>query len=49
MPKCNSCEGHVSEAFARVYAGNDGELQACPNCATQSELQDGAAANGGAA
>ncbi len=33
MPRCNHCDAHVSENFARVFANEDGHLHACPNCA----------------
>ena len=46
MARCTNCEGHVSDAFARVFAGDDDRPQRCPACATTRELQDGAAANG---
>lgn len=33
MPECDSCEGHVSPNFVRVF-GIDGTVIACLNCAT---------------
>lgn len=35
MPRCDHCDAHVSENFARarVFADEDGCLHACPNCA----------------
>ncbi|MGB9964443.1 hypothetical protein [Halobacterium sp. CBA1126] len=33
MPRCDHCDAHVSENFARVFANEDGYLHACPNCA----------------
>ena len=49
MPECEFCDGHVSDAFARVYGGNDDQPLRCPGCATTRELMEGAAARGGAA
>ena len=46
MTQCQNCEGHVSDAFARVFAGDDDQPQRCLGCATTRELQNGAAANG---
>ncbi|WP_336035588.1 DUF7563 family protein [Halobacterium yunchengense] len=33
MPRCDHCDAHVSDQFARVFADEDGRLHACPNCA----------------
>ena len=42
--QCANCGSHVSENFARVFAGNDDIPHACPECATSHEIFDGAAA-----
>ncbi|WP_438267255.1 DUF7563 family protein [Halomarina salina] len=41
MPECDECGGHVSQAFVRVFADNDGDLLACPSCSTFAELSGG--------
>ncbi|MFB6070005.1 MAG: hypothetical protein ABEJ76_03200 [Halanaeroarchaeum sp.] len=33
MARCDHCDAHVSDRFARVFANEDGRLLACPNCA----------------
>jgi hypothetical protein len=33
MPRCDHCDRHVSENFARVFADARGQIHACPNCA----------------
>lgn len=33
MARCDYCEAHVSDRFARVFADEKGNLLACPNCA----------------
>ena len=33
MPRCDHCDRHVSENFARVFADARGRVHACPNCA----------------
>lgn len=32
MPRCDHCDAHVSDDFARVFQDEDGRLLACPNC-----------------
>jgi DNA-directed RNA polymerase subunit RPC12/RpoP len=32
MPRCDHCDAHVSDDFARVFADEDGRILACPNC-----------------
>ncbi|WP_232686961.1 DUF7563 family protein [Halobacterium zhouii] len=32
MARCDYCDGHVSDNFARVFSDEDGRLLACPNC-----------------
>jgi hypothetical protein len=44
MPECQSCGGFVTKDFARVFGTNDGEVYACPDCATMVELADDALA-----
>lgn len=38
------CGAHVSDAFARVFAGDDGRVHACPECADGAAIMRGAAA-----
>ena len=33
MARCDYCNAHVSDRFARVFADENGRLLACPNCA----------------
>jgi hypothetical protein len=33
MARCDYCDAHVSDRFARVFADQNGTLLACPNCA----------------
>jgi len=46
MPECSNCGSHVTPDFARVFGDRDGAVHSCPQCATNAELQDGAAARG---
>jgi hypothetical protein len=36
MASCRNCDGHVTDAYARVFAPEDveadGEVRVCPNC-----------------
>lgn len=32
MPRCDHCDAHVSDDFARVFQDEEGRLLACPNC-----------------
>ncbi|WP_425504256.1 DUF7563 family protein [Saliphagus infecundisoli] len=45
MPNCENCGSHVTEQYARVFAGNDGTLHACPNCRSQTDIFEGAGAD----
>lgn len=40
MAKCDHCGGHVSERFARVFAGEDGAVMACPNCSANAGIAE---------
>jgi hypothetical protein len=44
MPTCNECGGFVSKDFVRVFGANDGDVFACPDCSTTTNLVHGAAA-----
>ncbi|HKJ60001.1 MAG TPA: hypothetical protein VKA37_12285 [Halobacteriales archaeon] len=41
MQNCQQCGALVTPAFVRVF-GSDGEVYACPSCATIAALIDGA-------
>lgn len=32
MPTCDNCGGHITPDFQRVFSGNTGRIQGCPNC-----------------
>jgi hypothetical protein len=32
MPTCDNCGAHVTPAYERVFAGQDGVLSGCPAC-----------------
>lgn len=40
MPRCDYCGAHVSREFARVFAGKDGRLLACPNCSANAGIAE---------
>lgn len=40
MPECNNCESHISEDFSRVFADDNGEVHACPNCSAQAGIAE---------
>jgi len=40
MPRCDHCQSHVSERFARVFADEDGELHACPSCSANAGIAE---------
>ncbi|MFW5957462.1 MAG: DUF7563 family protein [Natronomonas sp.] len=40
MPRCNYCDAHVSDRFARVFADERGQIHACPNCAANAGIAD---------
>lgn len=40
MPTCNHCDGHVSEAFARVFADDAGRVHACPDCSANANIAE---------
>ncbi|QSG05724.1 DUF7563 family protein [Halapricum desulfuricans] len=40
MPKCNHCNAHVSDQFARVFANEYGEVLACPNCSANAGIAE---------
>ncbi len=43
MPECDSCGGHVTPDFHRVFADNDGVLHGCPECLQNTEIKNGKA------
>ena len=40
MATCTHCDAHVSEQFARVFAGSDGEVRACPSCSANAGIAE---------
>lgn len=42
MPECNYCGAHVSERFARVFANEHGEINACPACSANAGIAEAA-------
>jgi hypothetical protein len=40
MPRCEHCDGHVSENFVRVFADEDGQVRACPNCSANAGIAE---------
>ena len=40
MSRCDHCGSHVSERFARVFADEDGRLDACPSCAANAGIAE---------
>ncbi len=40
MPKCNHCGSYVSNAFARVFADEHGEIRACPGCSANAGIAE---------
>ncbi len=40
MPECDYCGGHVSEQFERVFADDDGQIRACPNCSANAGIAE---------
>lgn len=43
---CLNCGAHVSRDWRRVMGGNDGLVHACPECASNTDLFDGATVHG---
>ena len=41
MAHCYNCDAHVTDSFRRVFSGNDGIVNGCPDCMTYSEIHDG--------
>lgn len=46
MPRCNNCESHVTEQFARVFGDNDDHVHSCIDCTANTDLYDGAGSQG---
>jgi len=46
MSRCNHCDEHVSEDFARVFADESGRVEACPNCAANAGIAEVARTRG---
>jgi hypothetical protein len=44
MPKCDHCDAHVSERFARVFADERGEIHACVSCSANAGIAEAAKA-----
>lgn len=42
MPHCDYCDAHVSDRFARVFADEDGYIQACPACSANAGIAEAA-------
>ncbi|ADD05521.1 small CPxCG-related zinc finger protein [Natrialba magadii ATCC 43099] len=40
MPKCDHCDAHVSERFARVFADAHGEIRACISCSANAGIAE---------
>lgn len=40
MAKCDHCNAHVSERFARVFADGTGEIHACPSCSANAGIAE---------
>ena len=48
MPRCDHCDAHVSENFARVFADEAGDVHACPDCAANAGIAEVALRRAGA-
>lgn len=42
--QCRTCGNHVTDQFARVCGDNDDVVHHCPECASEGDIVDGAAA-----
>ena len=42
MPECDYCGAHVSEKFARVFADENGRLNACTSCSANAGIAEAA-------
>jgi hypothetical protein len=40
MPRCDHCDAHVSDRFARVFADEHGQVRACPNCSANAGIAE---------
>ena len=40
MPRCDHCGSHVSDRFARVFADEHGDLNACPDCSANAGIAE---------
>jgi hypothetical protein len=40
MPACDHCGNHVSDRFARVFADERGDVNACPNCSANAGIAE---------
>ena len=40
MPRCDHCDAHVSDRFARVFADANGRIFACPNCSANAGIAE---------
>jgi len=38
MPRCDHCDAHVSDRFARVFGDGRGRIRACPNCSANAGI-----------
>ena len=42
MARCNHCDAHVSDQFARVFADENDRLMACPACSANAGIAESA-------
>lgn len=40
MAKCKNCGSHVSDDFERVFADDEGNVYACPECAANAGIAE---------
>jgi len=40
MSQCDHCGAHVSERFALVFADEQGDVNACPNCSANAGIAE---------
>ena len=42
MARCNHCDSHVSDQFARVFADEHNRVMACPACSANAGIAESA-------
>jgi predicted nucleic acid-binding Zn-ribbon protein len=42
MARCNHCDSHVSDQFARVFADENDRVLACPACSANAGIAESA-------